>query len=54
MKDLSPGLFAVCKGFVDKYQVIANEDYDIIAGQYTDIIDSFISELKQLLLATRS
>lgn len=54
MKDLSPGLFAVCKGFVDKYQIMANEDYAIIARQYTDIIDSFILELKKLLSTTRS
>lgn len=50
MKKLHPKLYNSCKLFVDKYQLIANEDYDTISKMYNSIIEDFIIDLKSVLL----
>lgn len=50
MENLNPKLYQICKFFIDKYQLIASEEYNTIADQYNNIVDEFIFDLKHVLI----
>lgn len=49
MKNLYTPLYNICKSFVDKYENISKENYDIIHEKYYKVIDDFIIGLKTIL-----
>lgn len=48
LKRMHPRLYNICKNFVDRYELIANEEYDDIYAKYKNIINDFILDLKQI------